>query len=186
MALKDEFLNYVEQTTQEETGYTCEDGFKVNDPTTADYVIGLLKRNREEQKNISDTAQKVIDSYTNKVQAFRDKKLSGLQYQEQIYVDQLSSYLQEHMPKNKKSIAFVNGTIGFRKQAPKVSYMDEQKVLDTLRKEHLADLISIKESLNKMVIKKNIELDVDGTPMIHGVRIPEIIVEEQGDAFPLK
>jgi phage host-nuclease inhibitor protein Gam len=172
--------------------YKAEEGFEITDKATANFVIKRLKDNLEQQKQIEDDAKEALNDYRLKVELFKEHSLSPLKYLETIYKNQLTEYLKQNLPKNKKSIKLVNGTIGFRKQKPAIEY-DEPVLLEYLQKNHLDKYIRLTPSINKQELTAGLTLNlVNNKASIpennntYDKYVPGIKVEVREDAFSIK
>lgn len=183
---KEELREYIDQQEMKELKYSLDDGYDIPDMATANYVVKKLKEVREQKQAIEQQAQEALDEYTIKVDSFKRGALAPLDYAEERYVQQLTMFLEHNLTGKQRSIKLINGTIGFRKNQPRIIY-DEEALLNFLEEKGLDEYLQTKTMLNKKEIRSQLlSQNPKDCPTLGGVPLSGVMIEEQPDSFTLK
>lgn len=154
----------------------------------AEYYIRLYKKLKKEQQEAIETAEAYIQKAKDKAEAWLEKREADSAFLKKLCEDKLKSFLEDNLAKNgskKRSIALIEGTIGFRKQQDNYEYHDEKRTLSYLEENGLKEYINYKPSINKTVLKKA-AIVTNGRLYIDGREVPDITVTPRDDKFEIK
>lgn len=192
---KDDFLDLLEEYMLSEeakeleikiTGDAEADAPIIDSQEKANYFLKLIINLNKDIDNINEICDNEIKKTTERVNSFREEKLSTLLKQKTYYEGLLRNYT-EHAIRNqkKKSVSLPYGTIGLKAQSPKWEY-DESILLDWI-KENNPNLVNEKVtySVNKKELKQLADIQ-NNIPVIDGVEVPGITITPQKDKFDIK
>lgn len=171
-----EFLDRQEQVDNE--------GFKVDNEQKANWVLRKIKQMQDQIKNNNDLA----DSEINKIEQWRNEENEKSEQSIEYFQSLLAEYAMKKREENPKfkSLKLPNGRFGFRKRPDKWVY-DDEKLLESLKKSEMNDLIRVKEEVNKRDLRKVLEV-VNGKVLNPetGEFIEGVSIEEQGETFNVR
>jgi hypothetical protein len=124
--------------------------FEITDLDAATWAMRKLKAFDDQDAEYKRVAQTQIDS----IQDWLDRKLEGNNQSREYMQGLLTDYLFKQREKDPKfKIDTPYGTVSTRKSAVGVNWLDD-KVVSSLEKQGLDDLITIKKSPDKKAIRK--------------------------------
>src|SRR5690625_1527227 len=161
-----------------------DDRFVIDDDTKANWALRKIAEHEEHVSNANELAQKEIDKIENWFKQVKEQR--------QNQIDHLQSLLAEYATKkreedpNFKSMSLPSGRFGFRKRPDKWVY-DDEKLLESLKKSEMNDLIRVKEEVNKRDLRKVLEV-VNGKVLNPetGEFIEGVSIEKQGETFNVR
>lgn len=187
---QDEFLKELEEFMIEEEAKQLDldpaaDDFGIKNKSQADFFLKLLNEVREDMNEVNTLCDEKIKRETEKINDFRDKRLTGLRSQEQYYIALLKTYAENELKDSKKrSMKLPEGTIGFKKQQPKYEYGESTlEWLTNYRPEFVKK--EEKLSIDKTALKKAATV-VGDKLLIDGLEVADVVVIEQEDKFTVK
>lgn len=180
----DDLLEYVNEEEEQALGIQHDEAFVIDSVEQANYFARKLNELRAEKQQIAATAQDQIDVYVQRVDAWKNKTLAPLEYEEDRLLAMLKFFAETQLSgSTKKSIKLVEGTLQFRKQQAAYEYNDEL-LLDYMQRA-AAQYVVIKPSVDKKEFKKAITVK-DGQAILDGNIVPGVTITERPEAFDLK
>lgn len=158
-----------------------EDRFVIDDESKADWALRKIKEHQQkidEAKKLAEKEKEKIDEWFNDIKIKKERQINNL---ESLLAEYAMQKRKED--KNFKTMKLPNGRFGFRKQPLKWKY-DNEKVVETLEKLGMTDLVRIKKEPKKSDIKKVFEV-VNGKAVNPetGEVVEGIEVINQGESF---
>ena len=180
----EELTDFIEEEEIQELELD-QDELIIKDTRQAEYFLKKVKELQREKEEIEQTAQFAIEEYQKKVEKWKKQKLSPIENTIEYFSNLLDSFARYKLEgSSKKSLKLIEGTIGYRSQAPKYNYEDEKALVEFLEK-NAPDFLRYKKEPDKSQLKKQAEV-VDGKLYIDDKLVEGITVEERGDAFYVK
>ena len=126
------------------------EGFKIDSLEKADWALKKLKAIQAHDDEIGQVAKNNIDQAI----AWRDRELDKNQANREYFEGLLTDYLRDQRLVDKKfKIDTPNGRVSTRKNPAGLAY-DEKMVLNSLRNQGMSQYIKVKESIDKVDLKK--------------------------------
>lgn len=182
--------NYLTEAAAAESGSTS-DMLEIKSFEQADYLLGRVKSQKDEIKEIQALGKQKIETVKRQVEEWVKKSTNNLNRSIEHKESMLRAYAAEQLKdaKNKRSLNFTNGTIGFRSQQPSYTY-DDDEIKSSLRKipkEKRGDSFKLElvETVNKTELKKHLKY-IDGVLTFDGIPVNGVTIEAQPDAFYTK
>lgn len=143
------------------------------DVTTANYFVGLIKKNQEKSKQYEDQAKEMKEDFKFKVDNWLRKRQRALEYSNQMLLMKLEGFYQKNQPSNGKPISLPEGNVGFYKVREKYDFdTNEKEIVDKLEKNGLEKYLSYKPSIKKKDLKEACSFH-DGNVYIGDTMLPE-------------
>lgn len=151
----------------------------------ANYTIRRIKELQEQKEHDIAEAEKMLKLYKDKVKMFVDSKCSSYDFEIERLQQMLEPYIKSSLEKTgKKSVKFIEGTAGYRKQEKLIDHddvelekevkgIDDEKYFKTVTKFSWSNL------------KKDLEF-VDGKVLLNGKELTNVRYEDRDDAFYVK
>ncbi|WIF95048.1 host-nuclease inhibitor Gam family protein [Caminicella sporogenes] len=156
--------------------------FKITDLDQANWALRKLAALQKKKEEVNELAQKEID----RIKSWQDKELAEIDKSKEFFEGLLTEYLMTERQNNPKfKINTPYGKVSTRKQQPKWEY-DEEKAIKSLKEAGHADLIRIKEFLDKNAIKKAVTVVGGQVVDENGIVIEGIKVIEQPEKVVIK
>ena len=151
----------------------------------ANYVVSKIKKLQEQKAEVEDVAKRALSQYKDKVKMFLAKEQNSLDYQIERYQDILQPYVVDQLENSsKKSIHFIEGSAGFRKQPNLIEHDDEkleQEVKDVNNNKYFKTTVKFSWS----ELKKDLKFK-DGKVYLGDKVLDGVSYEEQSDQFYVK
>lgn len=151
----------------------------------ANYTIRRIKELQEQKEHDIAEAERMLKLYKDKVKMFVDSKCSSYDFEIERLQQMLEPYIQSSLEQTgKKSVKFIEGTAGYRKQEKLIDHddvelekevkgIDDEKYFKTVTKFSWSNL------------KKDLEF-VDGKVLLNGKELTNVQYEDSDDAFYVK
>ena len=151
----------------------------------ANYTIRRIKELQEQKEHDIAEAERMLKLYKDKVKMFVDSKCSSYDFEIERLQQMLEPYIQSSLKQTgKKSVKFIEGTAGYRKQEKLIDHddvelekevkgIDDEKYFKTVTKFSWSNL------------KKDLEF-VDGKVLLNGKELTNVRYEDRDDAFCVK
>ena len=151
----------------------------------ANYTIRRIKELQEQKEHDIAEAERMLKLYKDKVKMFIDSKCSSYDFEIERLQQMLEPYIQSSLEETgKKSVKFIEGTAGYRKQEKLIDHddielekevkgIDDDKYFKTVTKFSWPNL------------KKDLEF-VDGKVLLNGKELTNVRYEDRDDAFYVK
>lgn len=151
----------------------------------ANYTIRRIKELQEQKEHDIAEAERMLKLYKDKVKMFVDSKCSSYDFEIERLQQMLEPYIQSSLEETgKKSVKFIEGTAGYRKQEKLIDHddvelekevkgIDDDKYFKTVTKFSWSNL------------KKDLEF-VDGKVLLNGKELNNVRYEDRDDAFYVK
>lgn len=151
----------------------------------ANYTIRRIKELQEQKEHDIAEAERMLKLYKDKVKMFVDSKCSSYDFEIERLQQMLEPYIQSSLEQTgKKSVKFIEGTAGYRKQEKLIDHddvelekevkgIDDEKYFKTVTKFSWSNL------------KKDLEF-VDGKVLLNGKELTNVQYEDCDDAFYVK
>lgn len=165
--------------------------FIVDDDNKANWTlrkIKKIKKKQEENKELAEQQIYEIQKEIHEIEQWRDSENDKLESDVEYFESLLQNYatkLKEENPELKThKLPF--GKLQFRKKPDKWRY-DDSKLLESVKKMELQDVIKIKESVNKNKLKKSSKV-VEGKVINPdtGEVIEGVVIESVPEQFEVK
>lgn len=188
-------FNLIEEEKNSELGFTEElQNFideenrnlaVVSNIDEANYTIRRIKELQEQKEHDIAEAERMLKLYKDKVKMFVDSKCSSYDFEIERLQQMLEPYIQSSLEETgKKSVKFIEGTAGYRKQEKLIDHddvelekevkgIDDEKYFKTVTKFSWSNL------------KKDLEF-VDGKVLLNGKKLTNVRYEDRDDAFYVK
>lgn len=151
----------------------------------ANYIVGKIKKLQEQKTEVEDVAKRALSQYKDKVEMFLAKEQDSLDYQIERLQDILQPYIIDQLENSsKKSIRFIEGTAGFRKQSNLIEHDDEkleQEVKGIDDNKYFKTTVKFSWS----ELKKDLKFK-DGKVYLGDQVLEGVSYEEQSDQFYVK
>lgn len=151
----------------------------------ANYTIRRIKELQEQKEHDIAEAERMLKLYKDKVKMFVDSKCSSYDFEIERLQQMLEPYIQSSLEQTgKKSVKFIEGTAGYRKQEKLIDHddvelekevkgIDDEKYFKTVTKFSWSNL------------KKDLEF-VDGKVLLNGKELTNVRYEDRDDTFYVK
>lgn len=151
----------------------------------ANYTIRRIKELQEQKEHDIAEAERMLKLYKDKVKMFVDSKCSSYDFEIERLQQMLEPYIQSSLEETgKKSVKFIEGTAGYRKQEKLIDHddvelekevkgIDDDKYFKTVTKFSWSNL------------KKDLEF-VDGKVLLNGKELTNVRYEDRDDVFYVK
>lgn len=151
----------------------------------ANYTIRRIKELQEQKEHDIAEAERMLKLYKDKVKMFIDSKCSSYDFEIERLQQMLEPYIQSSLEETgKKSVKFIEGTAGYRKQEKLIDHddvelekevkgIDDDKYFKTVTKFSWSNL------------KKDLEF-VDGKVLLNGKELTNVRYEDRDDVFYVK
>lgn len=151
----------------------------------ANYTIRRIKELQEQKEHDIAEAERMLKLYKDKVKMFVDSKCSSYDFEIERLQQMLEPYIQSSLEETgKKSVKFIEGTAGYRKQEKLIDHddvelekevkgIDDEKYFKTVTKFSWSNL------------KKDLEF-VDGKVLLNGKELTNVRYEDRDDVFYVK
>ena len=154
----------------------------------AEYYIRRYKNIQKQIDDVNEIADGQIQSYKDKVENWRENQLTTLNNSADFISRLLQSYAEKEIPKtNKKTMKFIEGSIGFIKQSPSYEHKDDiiLKNIDDLKDgERFLEYLPPRVKWAEM--KKAGNSDADGVFRIDGVAVHGVTATHRPDKFVIR
>ena len=151
----------------------------------ANYTIRRIKELQEQKEHDIAEAERMLKLYKDKVKMFIDSKCSSYDFEIERLQQMLEPYIQSSFEQTgKKSVKFIEGTAGYRKQEKLIDHddielekevkgIDDEKYFKTVTKFSWSNL------------KKDLEF-IDGKVLLNGKELINVRYEDRDDMFYVK
>lgn len=151
----------------------------------ANYTIRRIKELQEQKEHDIAEAERMLKLYKDKVKMFVDSKCSSYDFEIERLQQMLEPYIQSSLEETgKKSVKFIEGTAGYRKQEKLIDHddielekevkgIDDEKYFKTVTKFSWSNL------------KKDLEF-IDGKVLLNGKELTNVRYEDRDYAFYVK
>ena len=162
-----------------------DENYKILDANSANFFLKRLEELKAEEDEINEMCDGEIERFTQKVNTFRDNRLTTIKNTQNYFKKYLEQYAEEQLANSKKkSIKLPFGTLQFRKATSQYTY-DDDKLLSFLKDSKLTNLVAVKETPNKAELKKIASVK-DGKLFINNVEVEGVTVAEGTTSFDVK
>ena len=188
-------LNLIEDEKNSELGFTEELQNFIDEENRnlavvstideANYTIRRIKELQEQKEHDIAEAERMLKLYKDKVKMFIDSKCSSYDFEIERLQQMLEPYVQSSLEQTgKKSVKFIEGTAGYRKQEKIIDHddielekevkgIDDEKYFKTVTKFSWSNL------------KKDLEF-IDGKVLLNGKKLTNVRYEDRDDMFYVK
>lgn len=188
-------LNLIEDEKNSELGFTEELQNFIDEENRnlavvstideANYTIRRIKELQEQKEHDITEAERMLKLYKDKVKMFVDSKCSSYDFEIERLQQMLEPYIQSSLEQTgKKSVKFIEGTAGYRKQEKLIDHddielekevkgIDDEKYFKTVTKFSWSNL------------KKDLEF-IDGKVLLNGKELINVRYEDRDDVFYVK
>lgn len=188
-------LNLIEDEKNSELGFTEELQNFIDEENRnlavvstideANYTIRRIKELQEQKEHDIAEAERMLKLYKDKVKMFIDSKCSSYDFEIERLQQMLEPYIQSSLEETgKKSVKFIEGTAGYRKQEKLIDHddvelekevkgIDDDKYFKTVTKFSWSNL------------KKDLEF-IDGKVLLNGKELTNVRYEDRDDVFYVK
>ena len=181
-SLMSDLLDSIDAT---DTIVTNDDNYFIKDREEANRYVKYYKKRAKELEDIEATAQKAIDEYTQKVEAWKDDQERSIKSAMEYYESKLRMFAENELQGSKKrSLKFIEGTVQFRTNKPVLNYSDEDTLINYF-KENNSEYVVSTPKLNKNLIKTNISIEGNDV-YLNGHKLPFVSVTYKEDSFTIK
>lgn len=151
---------------------------EINSNWEADRLVGMIKKNREEAKTLTERAKEIINNHKFKVELWRDKQLETLENKNKYMLKMLSDYYMK-VTDGQEKLKLPNGNVGFYAIREKVEWEDEKALISFIEEESkknpsMNNLLRFDPKLNKDLIKSSIKFNTEGKAMLGNLILPHI------------
>ena len=145
------------------------------DSVSANYFVGLVKKNKEKQKQYEEQAKEMKEDFAFKVDSWLRKRQQALDYSNQMLLAKLEAFYQQNQSGNGKPISLPEGNIGFYKTQEKYDFdTNEKEIINILTgKDELTQYLNFKPSIRKKELKKVCSVH-DGNVYVGDTVLPEV------------
>ena len=188
-------LNLIEDEKNSELGFTEELQNFIDEENRnlavvstideANYTIRRIKELQEKKEYDIAEAERMLKLYKDKVKMFVDSKCSSYDFEIERLQQMLEPYVQSSLEQTgKKSVKFIEGTAGYRKQEKLIDHDDEllEKEVKGIDDEKYFKTVTKFSWSN---LKKDLEF-VDGKVLLNGKELTNVRYEDRDDAFYVK
>lgn len=153
--------------------YQPEDKPGMVDTATANFYVGIVKRNKEKEVQYEEQAKQMIDLFKVRVENWLAQRKRSLDYSTQHCMDKLRVYWDNNLPSTGKSISLPEGNIGFYKVPEKYDFdSHKDEIIKALEEsEETKQYIRYTPAVNKKDIKKACSYH-DGSVYIGDQKLP--------------
>ena len=185
-SLMDELKESIMEDEARELGLVnVDENYKILDANSANFFLKRLEELKAEEDEINEMCDGEIERFTQKVNTFRDNRLTTIKNTQNYFKKYLEQYAEEQLANSKKkSIKLPFGTLQFRKATSQYTY-DDDKLLSFLKDSKLTNLVAVKETPNKAELKKIASVK-DGKLFINNVEVEGVTVAEGTTSFDVK
>ena len=151
----------------------------------ANYTIRRIKELQEQKEHDIAEAERMLKLYKDKVKMFVDSKCSSYDFEIERLQQMLEPYIQSSLEQSgKKSVKFIEGTAGYRKQEKIIDHDDEllEKEVKGIDDEKYFKTVTKFSWSN---LKKDLEF-VDGKVLLNGKELTNVRYEDRDDVFYVK
>ena len=145
---------------QELTNVEKDEGFKVTDLKSANWVFKKLDAINAKEDEINELANQEIE----RIREWKQKETENLQnrkgYLEQLVTDY---YREEREKDDKFKLKTPYGQVSSRKGSKVIQVSNENRVIEQLEQRGLTDYVKVTKKLNQADIKKNFGITEGGT-----------------------
>ena len=145
------------------------------DMITANYYVGLVKKNKAKAEEYEEKAKEMKDDFGFRVDKWLRGRLDSLDYSNAFYLGKLEEYFNQNPPEgDKKSISLPEGHIGFYKNREKYDFdTNEKEVIAMLESdpELKSHYLKYTPSTDKITLIKACSFN-HGKVMVNGKEIP--------------
>lgn len=188
-------LNLIEDEKNSELGFTEELQNFIDEENRnlavvstideANYTIRRIKELQEQKEHDIAEAERMLKLYKDKVKMFVDSKCSSYDFEIERLQQMLEPYIQSSLEQSgKKSVKFIEGTAGYRKQEKLIDHDDEllEKEVKGIDDEKYFKTVTKFSWSN---LKKDLEF-VDGKVLLNGKELTNVRYEDRDDVFYVK
>ena len=151
----------------------------------ANYVIEQIKKLQLQKEDVEVETTRYINQAKDKANMFKEQQLNSLDYQIDRYKTMLEPYVLKQLEESgKKSVKFIEGTAGFRKQDELIEHDDElleKEVKGIKDNEYFKTTVKF----NWSAVKKDLTFK-DGKAYLNDKELSSVNYEEHDDAFYVK
>ena len=132
-SLMDELKESIMEDEAKELGLVnVDENYKILDANSANFFLKRLEELKAEEDEINEMCDGEIERFTQKVNTFRDNRLTTVKNTQNYFKKYLKQYAEEQLANSKKkSIKLPFGTLQFRKATSQYTY-DDDKLLSFL------------------------------------------------------
>lgn len=151
----------------------------------ANYTIRRIKELQEQKEHDIAEAERMLKLYKDKVKMFVDSKCSSYDFEIERLQQMLEPYIQSSLEETgKKSVKFIEGTAGYRKQEKLIDHDDielEKEVKGINDDKYFKTVTKFSWSN----LKKDLEF-IDGKVLLNGKELTNVRYEDRDDDFYVK
>ena len=146
------------------------------DTVTANYYVGLIKKNKEKEALYKEQAKQMLEDFKYRVDNWLRTRQNSLDYSTQFYLGKLEAYYRENQPANGKSLSLPEGNIGFYAVQPKFDFDSNKKDIIKILEETpgLKQYLRYSPEINKNDLKKAVSVGDDGQIYIGKTLLPNV------------
>lgn len=181
LAFEEQTKSTLEQLLEEEH----ENLTLVTNHEEANYVIEKIKKLQQEKEDVELETTRYINLCKDKANMFKEQRFSNLDYQIDRYKIMLEPYVQQQLEESgKKSVKFIEGTAGYRKQDKLIEHDDEllEKEIKGIKDD---EYFKTTVKFNWSAVKKDLTFK-DGKAYLNDKELDGISYEDRDDAFYIK
>lgn len=147
------------------------------DMITANYYVGLIKKNKVKAEEYAEKAKDMKNDFSFRVDNWLRGRLNALDYSNEFYLSKLQEYFNQNPPEgNKKTISLPEGNIGFYAVREKFDFDTNEKEIIAMLESN-PDLqkkyLKYKPSIDRMALRKAC-LPEDGKVTVEGKVLPGV------------
>lgn len=185
----DELYNSITEEEIKELDINLDDdNFRVISQQQANFFLRQIAKLTQDKEDINSSCNEMIESYTHKVNTFREKEVNSIDSTIEYFTRLLESFAEEYIKEHKgKSVKLPFGTLQFRKTQPSYNYSEEKDIINFLKTAPNMDKfvsVTTKESIDKKSLKAEAKIN-DGVMYVGEVRIPNVEVTPAGEKFSI-
>lgn len=181
LAFEEQTKNTLDQLLEEEH----ENLTLVTNHEEANYVIEQIKKLQLQKEDVEVETTRYINQAKDKANMFKEQQLNSLDYQIDRYKTMLEPYVLKQLEESgKKSVKFIEGTAGFRKQDKLIEHDDEllEKEIKGIKDD---EYFKTTVKFNWSAVKEDLTFK-DGKAYLNDKELSSVNYEERDDAFYIK
>ena len=164
---------------------TDDEKFAITNEDQAMFFLRKVNELREERDHINNICNKQIESFTEKVNSWRNSQVYTIDNTENYFISLLEEYARIQLSDSKKkSIKYPFGTLSFKKMPDKYVY-DDETLMHYIKERDLNQFIRVKEEINKKDLKSALTIK-DGAACFNDEKIEGVAFEPGIVKFSIK
>ena len=155
------------------------------DMVTANYYVGLVKKNKAKEAEYKEQAKQMLEDFKYKIDRWLTTRQRALDFSTQYYLSKLEAFDRENQPANGKSLSLPEGNIGFYSVAAKFDFdSNKEQIIKILEANpDLKRYLRYTPAINKTDLKKAISVSDEGQVYIGETLLPNVGYEPKTVEF---